>query len=294
MQVINSFKVSLLMFALAFWSVSFYAEELNLDELLLEMDSLGKEVDNMTLKDKSEATVDASKDNSKNKKLVDSKHKAVEAIPTIVEEVLEKPKVQKAGVEAKKDKLAKAKKQPNKKKEEQEEKPKDPDDGFGDFEVSKVDIAANSSQTQRRDIHGRDPFAPSVAMVSDYQKKLDDEKKKREEIRLARQKELDKKNEVAKKKKEAAEMLAKQIAAARAKVVQVRALALPKMKLKGFIRKPGQGVLALLDIKGLGTHIVRKGDIVSLGAQGTLKILEINNMSLIVKSGKVADRVVVR
>ncbi len=79
-----------------------------------------------------------------------------------------------------------------------------------------------------------------------------------------------------------------------AKLIQARALALPKMKLKGFIRKPNQVVLALLDVTGHGIHIVRKGDSVSLGVKGIIKIVDINNMSLTIESGEVESRIVVR
>jgi len=307
MSFLKKMDASLLMISLILWSASLYAEDINVDSLLLEMDSLAEEVDRMTFGDKSktiplnrveiESTpkviVKTEMEKSESNKSVKEKTK------TVITKTLEDPEVKTSGntnkkeVETDKSKVAETKNEPEKEQVAQE-KPKDLDDGFGDFKISKRDIDDSGNKIKRRIIRGRDPFAPSVAMVSEYQKKIDDENKKREEVRLAKQQALDKKNEVEQKRKEAEAMRAKQASAMKAKLVQARALALPKMKLKGFIRRPDQGVLALLDIKGMGTHIVRKGDTVSLGAKGTLRILEINNMSVTVKSGKVADKVVVR
>ena len=318
MQSLNYFKGKFSAFVLVFVlatlsmlnTITLNAEDIDVDSLLLEMDSLAAEVDSMTPESLLKPVVQTSQNEPAQKVIPIEAKTAGVSKPNNVEVNKIKPSVVSKVVKEKpeagdkdKEKLIKIteqteKKNPNsegeKKKVAQEKKPKDIDEEFGDFKVSKVVIDENGKKTKRRIMSGRDPFAPSVAMVSDYQKKVDDKKKKLEEIRLAKQKEIDLKNDIEKKKKEAAEMLAKQAAAMKAKVVQTRALALPKMKLKGFIRKPGQGVLALLDIKGLGTHIVRKGDTVSLGAKGTLRILEINNMSVTVKSGKVADKVVVR
>lgn len=72
---------------------------------------------------------------------------------------------------------------------------------------------------------------------------------------------------------------------------------LPAMSFKGVIESKG-AKLALLEITGLGTFVVKKGDqvglqqVVSSGA--VLHILEINDLNLVVETGSYGQQMVVQ
>ncbi|MBE0439969.1 MAG: hypothetical protein IBX57_09505 [Gammaproteobacteria bacterium] len=65
------------------------------------------------------------------------------------------------------------------------------------------------------------------------------------------------------------------------------AQALPKMHLKGFIDK-GEKSIALLEIVGSGTYMVREGDEINIDPRqpyNAIRISEINRLSITVESG---------
>ena len=298
-----SFIKYTLWFVMMFSTAIVYAEESELDKLLLEMDSLAEEVDGMKLGaeiSETEAKVEPkklSKDLSKTKEISASSDaaddKSANAETEIIKGSSKKEKAENIAVtKLKKEKVSSRQVEKtvkiNKEKKPQSQALESADDGFGDFKV--VISKENSLQSLR----GRDPFAPSDSMVLKYKGQI---KTKNDSLELAKLERL-KKIEAQKKAIEderKAKIKAEELKAEmEAKLIQARALALPKMKLKGFIRKPNQVVLALLDVTGHGIHIVRKGDSVSLGGKGMIKIVDINNMSLTIESGEVESRIVVR
>ena len=69
----------------------------------------------------------------------------------------------------------------------------------------------------------------------------------------------------------------------------------PKMKLKGFINN--KHALALLEIVGVGTYPVRKGDEIDLriyGYNNVIKIVDVNELSVRIKTGTINQELVVR
>lgn len=80
-------------------------------------------------------------------------------------------------------------------------------------------------------------------------------------------------------------------------VAQDRPDLLPALALKGYAEdKDGQAV-ALLEVGGKTTYLVRKGDTVSLPEKGTsqvLKVVEISNLELRVEVGELRRVVIVR
>lgn len=69
----------------------------------------------------------------------------------------------------------------------------------------------------------------------------------------------------------------------------------PKMKLRGFV--DNRQAVALLEIEGVGTYLVRKGDEIGLQALGkntVIKILDVNGMSVKVQTGMINQVIVVR
>lgn len=309
MAILNRLKIFLLAVML-FSGMALYAEESDLDKLLLEMDTLAEEVDSLKLGVNSiEQTIEGVKPEP-SAQVVETKeeikkNKESPQTPSAKEQKTKTVEVNKP-IDSSKDNKSNLPKEASENKVtnvKAEVKPKavnatvenipssDTLDGFGDFTASKP--VANVSDGVRV-VRGRDPFAPSISMVSEYQKKVDEARKKRKEAQNIKAREAELAKKVEQNKKDAQVLLKKQKAELAAQMIQARALALPKMKLKGFIRKPNKGVLALLDISGYGTHIVRQGDSVSLGAMGIIKIIKIKDMSLIIKSGEVDSTVVVR
>ncbi|MDF1587650.1 MAG: hypothetical protein P1P93_00595 [Gammaproteobacteria bacterium] len=62
---------------------------------------------------------------------------------------------------------------------------------------------------------------------------------------------------------------------------------IPKMRLKGFIDK-GENSIALLEIVGSGTYMVREGDEINIDPRqpyNAIRISEINRLSITVESG---------
>lgn len=62
---------------------------------------------------------------------------------------------------------------------------------------------------------------------------------------------------------------------------------IPKMRLKGFIDK-GENSIALLEIVGAGTYMVREGDEINVDPRqpyNAIRISEINRLSITVESG---------
>lgn len=69
----------------------------------------------------------------------------------------------------------------------------------------------------------------------------------------------------------------------------------PKMKLRGFVNNKQS--VAVLDIEGVGTYLVRKGDEIGLQAVGkntVIKIIDVDGMSVKVQSGMINRVIVVR
>lgn len=69
----------------------------------------------------------------------------------------------------------------------------------------------------------------------------------------------------------------------------------PKMKLKGFINN--KQALAVLEIVGVGTYPVRKGDEIDLriyGFNSVIKIVDVDGLSVRVKTGTINQELVVR
>jgi len=69
----------------------------------------------------------------------------------------------------------------------------------------------------------------------------------------------------------------------------------PKMKLKGFINN--KRALALLEVVGVGTYPVRKGDEIDLriyGFNSVIKIVDVDGLSVRIKTGTINQELVVR
>ncbi len=69
----------------------------------------------------------------------------------------------------------------------------------------------------------------------------------------------------------------------------------PKMKLKGFINN--KQAMALLEIVGIGTYPVRKGDEIDLriyGLNSVIKIVDVDGLSVRIKTGTINQELVVR
>ncbi len=65
-------------------------------------------------------------------------------------------------------------------------------------------------------------------------------------------------------------------------------LKIPKMKLRGFIEKNGSETLALLDINGFGTQLVREGDEITFDPtqpHNKITITEINSKGVVADMG---------
>jgi hypothetical protein len=70
----------------------------------------------------------------------------------------------------------------------------------------------------------------------------------------------------------------------------------PKMRLKGFIDK-GENTLALLEIVGSGTYMVREGDEINIDPRqpySAIRISEINRLSITVETGYLGSIKVMR
>lgn len=71
----------------------------------------------------------------------------------------------------------------------------------------------------------------------------------------------------------------------------------PQLSLKGFIQDGDDVAVALLEVKGSGVFLVRRGDTISIQAGGintVLKIKEINKLSVMVEVGTLGQVIVVR
>ena len=71
----------------------------------------------------------------------------------------------------------------------------------------------------------------------------------------------------------------------------------PSMKLRGIIRREGEKIAALLEIKGGGTHVVREEDTVGLnelGQDAVVRIKKINRLNLVVEVGSLGQVMIVR
>ena len=69
------------------------------------------------------------------------------------------------------------------------------------------------------------------------------------------------------------------------------------MKLRGIIRREGEKIAALLEIKGGGTHVVREEDTVGLnelGQDAVVRIKKINRLNLVVEVGSLGQVMIVR
>ncbi len=72
---------------------------------------------------------------------------------------------------------------------------------------------------------------------------------------------------------------------------------IPKMKLRGIIRRKGKRLAALLEIEGAGTHVVREKDAVGLNELGkdmVIRIKKINRLNLVVEVGSLNRLMIVR
>lgn len=70
---------------------------------------------------------------------------------------------------------------------------------------------------------------------------------------------------------------------------------IPKMKLRGFVNNKQS--VAVLDIEGVGTYLVRENDEIGLQAIGrntVIKIIEVDGMGVKVQSGTFRQVIVVR
>lgn len=77
---------------------------------------------------------------------------------------------------------------------------------------------------------------------------------------------------------------------------------IPKMRLRGVMRSSdaqpgGEGVAALLDIKGSGVYVVREGDTIGLhdlGLDTVMKIVKVDALSVVVETGTLGQLIIVR
>lgn len=70
---------------------------------------------------------------------------------------------------------------------------------------------------------------------------------------------------------------------------------IPRMRLRGFVTHPKP--VAVLDIEGVGTYLVRKGDEIGLQAVGkntVIKVIDVDGMSVKIQSGTINQVIVVR
>lgn len=267
-------------------TINGYAEDLNLDSLLLEMDNVADSADSLLNDDRGLSNA-PSVEKPKKQKQSNTDEKKGKSIESVVKnsniksstEDLKKKKENSSDVVVVDDKT------------ENKAEPKKSGDDFGDFKVA---FEKNSKVEIKGAGFGRDPFSPSGSMVAAYKgelKKAQEEREKtQKERRLAAKKISDEKDRIKRAKALANTLKEKQEVA----VQHARQLALPKMKLKGLIRKPQGEVLALLDIAGIGIHIVRKGDTVSLGSSGTIKIITIKDLSVEILAEKMSDNLIIR
>lgn len=74
-------------------------------------------------------------------------------------------------------------------------------------------------------------------------------------------------------------------------------VAQPTLRLKGYVEAPGKEAIALIEVAGSETYLVREGDVVSIGPAGTslvLKIIELSHLRASVQIGTLDHVVVVR
>ena len=72
---------------------------------------------------------------------------------------------------------------------------------------------------------------------------------------------------------------------------------IPKMRLRGHLKGSDGEVLALLEIDGGDTHIVREGDTVGLndlGLDSVLRVRKISRLHMVVEAGSLNQMIIVR
>lgn len=68
----------------------------------------------------------------------------------------------------------------------------------------------------------------------------------------------------------------------------IEGMRVPKMRLKGFIEKSSESNIALLEIEGSGTFMVREGDEINIDPsrpRNAIRITNINRLSVTVETG---------
>ncbi len=71
----------------------------------------------------------------------------------------------------------------------------------------------------------------------------------------------------------------------------------PKLSLRGLVRKSAQDKAAILEVEGLGTYVVREGDTITIpsgGFNNVIKVTQIDRLSLLIEVGKLGEVIVVR
>ncbi len=75
------------------------------------------------------------------------------------------------------------------------------------------------------------------------------------------------------------------------------AFEVPKMKLRGLVLRRDGGKAALLEVQGVGTHVVREGDTIGLNpavAQAVIRVKRIDRMQVEVEAGSMRQIIIVR
>lgn len=71
----------------------------------------------------------------------------------------------------------------------------------------------------------------------------------------------------------------------------------PNMKLRGMVLRQDGGKAALLEVQGLGTHVVREGDTISINAaiaNAVVRVKRIERMQVEVEAGSMRQIIIVR
>jgi len=71
----------------------------------------------------------------------------------------------------------------------------------------------------------------------------------------------------------------------------------PVLHLRAFIEGRGEEPIALIEVQGHGTYLVRAGDVISFQSGGrhtVLQVEEITRLSVLVQVGTLGERIVVR